>query len=109
MENHACPLCFAKVPRTLILTNTLEVTCPACHAELEVSRGSRVQASFVGILAAFVAVHLVAGASGIAGWTLPIVAAVMAYGICAALVLLVFSEVAVRPKIFPTTFPHIHA
>jgi hypothetical protein len=109
MENHACPLCFAKVPRTLILTKTLEVDCPACHAALEVSRGSRLLASFVGILAAFVAVHLGGQVSGTAGWTLPIVAAVMVYGICAALVLFVFSELAVRPKISPTAFPHIHA
>jgi hypothetical protein len=109
MENHACPLCFAKVPRTLILTKTLEVDCPACHAALEVSRSSRLLASFVGILAAFVAVHLGGQVSGTAGWTLPIVAAVMVYGICAALVLFVFSELAVRPKISPTAFPHIHA
>ncbi len=109
MENHACPLCFAKVPRTLILTKTLELDCPACHATLEVSRSSRVLASLVGILAAFVVVHLGGRVSGTAGWTLPIVAAVMAFGICAALVLFVFSELAVRPKISPTVFPHIHA
>ncbi|MGA2300422.1 MAG: hypothetical protein ABSG77_06980 [Candidatus Acidiferrum sp.] len=102
-------MCFAKVPRTLILTKTLEVDCPACHAALEVSRSSRLLASFVGILAAFVAVHLGGQVSGTAGWTLPIVAAVMVYGICAALVLFVFSELAVRPKISPTAFPHIHA
>ena len=109
MENHACPLCFARVPRTLMLTKTLEVSCPACHAELEVSRGSRVLASFVGILAAFLAARPVGHVSGTAGWTLPIVAAVTVYGICAALVLFVFSELAVRPKISPTAFPHIHA
>jgi hypothetical protein len=109
MGNHVCPLCFAKVPRTLILTKTLEVNCPACHAELEVSRGSRVLASFVGILAAFVAVHLGGQASGTAGWTLPIVAAVVSFGVCSALVLILFSELAVRPKISPTAFPHIHA
>jgi hypothetical protein len=109
MENHACPLCFAKVPRTLILTKTLEVDCPACHAALEVSRGSRVLASLVGVLAGFVAVHLGGRVSGTAGWILPIVAAVMAFGIGAALVLFVFSELAVRPKISPTVFPHIHA
>jgi len=109
MGNHVCPLCFAKVPRTLILTKTLEVNCPACHAELEVSRGSRVLASFVGILAAFVAVHLGGQASGTAGWTLPIVAAVVSFGVCSALVLILFSELALRPKISPTAFPHIHA
>jgi hypothetical protein len=109
MENHACPLCFAKVPRTLILTKTLEVDCPACHAELEVSRGSRVLASFVGILAAFVAVHLDGQASGTAGWSLPIVAATVSFGVCSAVGLILFSELAVRPKISPTAFPHIHA
>jgi hypothetical protein len=109
MENHACPLCFAKVPRRLILTKTLEVDCPACHAELEVSRGSRVLASFVGILAAFVAAHLGGQVSGTARWSLPIVAAIVSFGVCSALALLVFSELAVRPKISPTTFPQIHA
>jgi len=109
MENHVCPMCFAKVPRKLILTKTLEVSCPACHAELEVTRGSRVLAAFVGFLAAFVAVHLFAGATGTARWTLPIVAAVITYGMCAALVLLVFSELVVRPKGSSTAFPHKHA
>ena len=109
MENHACPLCFAKVPRTLILTKTLEVDCPACHAALEVSRGSRVLASFVGILAAFLAMRVGGQASGTAGWTLPIVAAIVSFGVCSALVLILFSELAVRPKISPTAFPHIHA
>jgi len=109
MENHTCPLCFAKVRRTLILTKTLEVDCPACHAELEVSRGSRVLASFGGILAAFVAVHLGGQVSGTAGWTLPIVAAVVVFGACSALVLFGFSELAVRPKSSPTAFPHTHA
>ena len=109
MENHACPLCLAKVSRTLILTKTLEVDCPACHAELEVSRGSRVLASFVGILAAYVAVHLGGQVSETAGWTLPIVAAIVSFGACSALVLFVFSELAVRPKGSPTAFPHTQA
>lgn len=109
MGNHVCPLCFAKVPRTLILTKTLEVDCPACHAALEVSRGSRVLASFVGILAAFAAVHLGGQASGTAGWTLPIVGAIVSFGVCSAVVLILFSELAVRPKITPAAFPHIHA
>ena len=109
MGNHACPLCFAKVPRTLILTKSLEVDCPACHAELEVSRGSRVLASFVGILAGFAAVHLGGHVSETAKWTLPPVAAFVAFGICSALVLLVFSDLAVRPRLSPTVFPHIHA
>jgi hypothetical protein len=109
MGNHVCPLCFAKVPRILILTKTLEVDCPACHAALEVSRGSRVLASFVGLLAGFAAVPLGGQVSGTAGWTLPIVAAIVAFGVCSALVLFVFSELAVRAKISLTTFPHIHA
>lgn len=109
MGNHACPLCFAKVPRTLILTKSLELACPACHAELEVSRGSRVLDSFGGILGGFVAAHLGGHASGTAQWTLPIVAAFLTFGICSALVLLVFSDLVVRPKISPTAFPHIHA
>ena len=109
MANHACPLCFAKVPRTLVLVKTLEVDCPACHTRLEISRGSRVLASFVGILAAFVVGHLAVFSGGTAAWTLPILAAVLAYGITSAVVLFLFSELAVRAIIPPTVFPHIHA
>ncbi len=109
MGNHACPLCFAKVPRTLILEKSLVVTCPACHAELEVSRGSRVLASSVGVLAGFAAAHLSAGASGTAQWTLPTVDAFLTFGICSALVLLVHADLVVRPKISPTAFPQIHS
>jgi len=109
MANHKCPLCFAKVPRALILTKSLEVECPACHAALEISRGSRVLASFVGVLAATVAAHLGGLASETARWSLPIVAAVVTYGVASAIVLFVFSELAVRERISPTVFPHIHA
>jgi len=109
MGNHACPLCFAKVPRTLILTKSLELDCPACHAELEVSRGSRVLASFVGVLAGYVAAQFGRHASETAQWTLPTVAAFVTFGICSALVLLLFSDLVVRPKISPAAFPHIHA
>ena len=109
MGNHACPLCFAKVPRTLILTKSLEVDCPACRAELEVSRASQVLASFVGILAGFAAAHLGGHVNGTAQWTLPPFAAFVAFGICSALALLVISDLAVRPKLSPTVFPHIHA
>jgi len=109
MENHACPLCFAKLPRTLLLAKTLELICPACHAELEVSRASRVLASFVGMLAAFAAVHWGGRMSGTAGWSLPIVAAIVVFGICSATALLMFSELTVRAPASAATFPHIHA
>ncbi len=109
MGNHACPLCFAKIRRTLILTNSLGVDCPACHAELEVSRGSRVLASFAGVLAGFGAAYLSRHASETAQWTLPTIAAFLTFGICSALELLVFAELVVRPKISPTAFPHLHA
>lgn len=109
MGNQACPMCFAKLPRTAILANSLEVNCAACHAELEVSRGSRVLASFVGVLAGYAAARLSMHASGTAQWTLPTVAAFLTFGICSAVVLLVFADLVVRPKISPTAFPHIHA
>ena len=109
MGNHSCPLCFAKVPRTLILAKSLGVDCPACHAELEVSRGSRVLASFVGVLAGFVAARLSMHASGTLQWTLPTVAAFVTYGICSALAQLVFSALELRPKSASAAFPHIHA
>jgi hypothetical protein len=48
MGNRACPLCFAKLPRSLVLTRSEDLACPSCHALLELSRSSRVLSAFVG-------------------------------------------------------------
>ena len=49
MSNRACPLCFARLSRTQVLSRSNHLICPACHAQLELSRPSRLLASFAGV------------------------------------------------------------
>ena len=106
MWNRACPMCFAKVPRTLILTRGDELTCPSCHTPLEISRASRVLSALVGLAAGFVLVQAVMGLSIEGRWVLPIIAAVLAYGLASALVLFFASDLVVQPHPPVGHFPH---
>jgi|SRR3974390_790990 len=107
MSNRACPLCFAKVPRALLLSRSEELECPSCHTKLELSRPSRVLDAFVGVLAGFFAASAVTGAGRPAAWVLAMPSAVLAFGIASALVLFLLSDLVVRPKETPS-FPHPH-
>ena len=108
MWNRACPLCFAKVPRDLVLTSGDELVCPSCHTPLELSRSSRVLSSFMGLLAGYVAVQIVLQVFTRGRWALPMIGAVLAYGIVAALTLFLFSDLVVQPKPAHEHFPHSH-
>ena len=108
MRYRACPLCFAKISRTQALSRSNNVVCPACHAELELSRPSRVLGSFVGFLAALIAFHLAYTANPLTNWTLPILAAILSFGFASALSSLLASDLSVRPQPISATFPHHH-
>ncbi len=98
MWNRACPLCFTKLPRILVLTRGDELTCPSCATPLELSRASRVLGAAAGLTAAFVAAHAVWDLSVKGRWALPVVAATLAYGIAAALVVYFLADLVVQPK-----------
>ncbi|HEY4979081.1 MAG TPA: hypothetical protein VII25_07965 [Candidatus Acidoferrum sp.] len=111
MSNRSCPLCFVKLSVFQILSRSNDLVCPACHAELELSRPSRLLGSFSGILAAFLAFHLASSANPATRWTWPILAAILAFGFASAFVLFIASDLVVRPKPHPhsSAFPHAHA
>jgi hypothetical protein len=108
MGNRACPLCFAKVPRSLVLTSTEDLACPSCHTPLELSRSSRVLSAVVGLCAGFLAVHFVLDVSTTARWVLPMVGALLAYGFASALLLVFVSDLVVQPKPPAGHSPHSH-
>jgi hypothetical protein len=108
MWNRACPLCFARVPRTLVLTQGDDLTCPSCRAPLELSRSSRVLSALVGLLAGFAAVQFVLRLGTAGRWVLPMAGAVLAYGLISALVLFFVSDLVVQPKTSPGHFPQSH-
>ena len=108
MWNRVCPLCFAKVPRTLVMTQADELTCPSCHAQLELSRPSRVLDAFVGLLFGFTAFHFVLLSSSRGSWFVSLIVAILAYGLGSAGTLLFFSDLVVRPLASSGNFPQIH-
>ncbi len=107
MSNRACPLCFARLSRTQVLSRSNHLICPACHAQLELSRPSRLLASFAGVFAAISIFQLAHSSNSLTNWTWPMLAAILSFGFASALVLLLASDLVVRQEPHPVTFPHL--
>jgi len=85
VASRVCPQCMAKVPAGAIAAFSDGVECPGCHARLEVSPASRMLAAWAGLAAAWVAWRVTRGGSGILGGALPLLYAVLVFGIVSAL------------------------
>jgi hypothetical protein len=107
MWNRACPLCFANVPRSLVLTRGDGLICPSCHTALELSRPSRILAASAGLFAALLAAPNLFGVSQALPWVMPILGAVLGYGAVSALVLFFLADLVVQPN--PPAVHHTHA
>ena len=106
MRYRSCPLCFTRISRLQVLSHSNEVVCPACHATLELSRSNRVLGSLVGILAALLAFHYLYTSSPLTNWTLPMLAAILAFCFASALTLFLASDLVVHSQQISATFPH---
>jgi hypothetical protein len=106
MWKRKCPLCFVRIPWTVALAHSYGISCPACHAALELSRFTRLFGAFGGIAGAYVAFHLVRRISHGLSWAAPIAAAILAFGIASALFVLIAGDLVVRPKPAAESFPH---
>jgi len=105
MWNRACPLCFGRVPRSRILTQSEDLVCPTCQTPLELSRVSRVVGATAGLFAGFAAEQIAFGATPANNWVLPVVEAILAYGIGSALVLYFLADLVVQPRPPGSRFP----
>jgi hypothetical protein len=106
MWKRKCPLCFVRIPWTAMLVHSYEITCPACHAPLELSRFTRIFGAFGGVAGAFLALYLGHGLFHGWFWAMPIVAAILAYGFFSALFVLVAGDLVVRSMFDSRGFPH---
>jgi len=106
MWKRKCPLCFVRIPWTATLAYSYEITCPACHAPLELSRFTRILGAFGGIAGAFIALRLGQGLFRGGFWAMPVVAAILGFGFASALCVLIAGDLMVRPRAAAATFPH---
>ena len=106
MWKRKCPLCFVRIPWVETLAHSNKISCPACHAPLELSRFTRIFGAFGGIAGAFVALHL--GQRIFHGWfwMTPVVAAILGFGFFSALFVLIAGDLVVKPQPVAKSFPH---
>ena len=87
MAIRVCPHCGNTLPAALVVTLSDDMECPHCHTRLTVSKGSRLFSSAVGLVVAGVVYSFTRNSTNILGFALPVLFAVLAYGIVSALVL----------------------
>lgn len=87
MAIRKCPHCGNTVPAALVLTLSDDIECPHCQTELAVSSGGRIFSSTVGFVVAGLVYWLTRNSTNILGFALPVLFAVLAFGIVSALVL----------------------
>src|SRR3989304_2348256 len=92
---------MGKVPGAAVAAFADGVECPGCHARLEVSPASRMLAAWAGLAAAWVAWRVTRGGGGILGAALPLLYAVLAFGIISALAVIFSGDLRPAPEASP--------
>jgi hypothetical protein len=87
MAIRKCRHCGNTVPAAVVVTLSDDIECPHCRTELAVSDGSRMFSSTVGFVVAGLVYWLTRNSTNILGFALPVLLAVLAFGIVSALVL----------------------
>ena len=97
-----CPHCGNTVPATLVMAFSGGLQCPYCQTLLQVANGSRMIASAAGLVAAWLLWRITRGSTNILGFTLPVLFAVLAFGIVSPLVLALTAglQIARPPQVF---------
>jgi hypothetical protein len=92
-----CPQCMSKVPASLVVSSSYGMECPNCHARVQVTDGGRYVAALAGMAMAFVVYRFARISGGLLGWALPIVYAIVAFGVVAPLILMLVADVRLAP------------
>jgi hypothetical protein len=88
---------MTKVPPGRVVAYTDGMECPGCKTQLEVSRGSRLLATTVGLLAGALVWRLTRFSGGTLGWVLPMVYAFLAFSIVSPLFLMATADLRSKP------------
>jgi hypothetical protein len=88
LANRICPHCGNTVPASLVMALSDDMECPHCHTQLEVAGGSRMIATTVGLIVAWLVYWVTRDSTNILGFALPVLLSVLAFGIVSSLVLI---------------------
>lgn len=102
-----CPHCGNKVPATLAMAFSDGLVCPHCETLLQVANASRMIASAAGLVAAWLVWRATRGSTNILGFALPVLFAVLAFGIVSPLVLAFTAAFRIAPpQVFEPVAAH---
>jgi VIT1/CCC1 family predicted Fe2+/Mn2+ transporter len=99
VANRTCPRCHTEISAALAAAYSDGLECPNCKERLEVVSGPRTISSAAGFAAAAAVWRLTNGSSGALGSVLPIVYAVIAFGVVSALVLMLTASLRAAPAV----------
>ena len=101
MAVRKCPQCLVVIPAGEALAYSNALKCPGCGRALEVADGSRHVATLAGMLAAVLVWRLTSGGQGTWAWVLPVVYAIVAFGVIAPLALAFSADLRLKPEAPP--------
>lgn len=100
MAIRICPQCMTMLSPGKVAASSDEIECPGCRKHLEVSLGSRMAATVLGLLAAVLVWRLTGRTvadDGTLGWVLPMVYAILALNIASAIFLMLTADLRIKP------------
>jgi hypothetical protein len=92
MAIRKCPACLTTAPMGTAAALSYDFVCAGCGQHLEVTEGSRVLASAAGIAAGYFALNAAPAANSTLGWAVPVLYALLGYGVVSALILMTTAD-----------------
>jgi hypothetical protein len=99
VASRVCPKCNAQVSPGVVAAFAGGLECPSCHTRLEVNPAARMLAAWAGLAAGYLAWRITRGGPGILGSVLPVLYALLAFGVVSALANIVAGDLRVAPEL----------
>ena len=97
MAIRTCPQCMTRVSPGEVVAYSDGMECPGCKAQLEVSPGSRVLATTLGLAAAVLIWRMTEWSGGALSWVLPMVYSFFAFSVVAPIFLMATADLVNKP------------
>ena len=89
---------MSKLPGGIIAAYSNGIECPNCHTRLEIGTISRYLGAWAGLAAAWLSWRFTRGEGGILGGALPLLYAVLSFGVVSALVVMLSGDLRPAPE-----------